>query len=127
MTITVVAYDPDWPLRFASERAALEQLLTPWLESGVHHIGSTAVPELAAKPITHHLHLTEPGSDLWRERLAFRDALRSDPALPDEYRALKLQLADAHDNIAGYTADKREFVAQVLASAGITLARALPS
>jgi GrpB-like predicted nucleotidyltransferase (UPF0157 family) len=22
---------------------------------------------------THHLHLTEPGSDLWRERLAFRD------------------------------------------------------
>lgn len=30
---------------------------------------------------THHLHLTEPGSDLWRERLAFRDAMRGNPAL----------------------------------------------
>jgi|SRR5215469_250604 len=27
------------------------------------------------------LHLTEPGSSLWRERLAFRDALRTDPLL----------------------------------------------
>ncbi len=32
---------------------------------------------------THSLHLTEPGSDLWRERLAFRDALRADEALTD--------------------------------------------
>jgi GrpB-like predicted nucleotidyltransferase (UPF0157 family) len=34
---------------------------------------------------THHLHLTEPGSDIWRERLAFRDALRADSALAAEY------------------------------------------
>lgn len=36
-----------------------------------------------------HLHLTAPGSDLWRERLAFRDALRADPELarvPCPYR-----------------------------------------
>src|SRR5262245_57231130 len=168
MTITVVAYDPDWPLSFARERVALEELLAPWLEGGVHHIGSTAVPGLAAKPIidmmagvhdlaaaapaigaltrrgyvhvphrpraywfyqtepgsdvrTHHLHLTEPGSDLWRERIAFRDALRSDPALCQEYQALKLQLADSHDDLAGYTADKREFAARVLAATGVTL------
>lgn len=29
----------------------------------------------------YHLHLTEVGSDLWRERLGFRDALRAEAAL----------------------------------------------
>lgn len=170
--IDVVAYDPDWPRRFDEERALLERVLARWLSGGVHHIGSTAVPGLAAKPIidmiagvadldearaafpvlaehgyvysphrprahrfakppsphwyecTHALHLTEPGSDLWRERLAFRDVLRADPALREEYQALKLCLARTHDvdDIAGYTADKRDFVARVLAGAGITLA-----
>jgi len=41
---------------------------------------------------THHLHLTEPGSDLWRERLTFRDTLRSDPALIAQYQQLKYDL-----------------------------------
>jgi GrpB-like predicted nucleotidyltransferase (UPF0157 family) len=173
MSISVVAYDSDWPQRFELERAILERLLGPWLAGGIHHIGSTSVPGLAAKPIidmmagvvslaeaspaiavltqqcsyehaphrpraywfykppsphwyerTHHLHLTGPGSDLWRERLAFRDALRGDPMLRDEYQALKLRLAQASgDDVAAYTADKRDFVARVLARAGITLAR----
>src|SRR5581483_12322581 len=35
------------------------------------------------------VHLTEPGSDLWRERLAFRDALRRSARLRDEYAAWK--------------------------------------
>jgi GrpB-like predicted nucleotidyltransferase (UPF0157 family) len=34
-----------------TERARLVELLTPWLVDGVEHIGSTAVPGLAAKPI----------------------------------------------------------------------------
>ena len=33
-----------------------------------------------------------PGSDLWRERLAFRDALRHDPVLVVEYTELKARL-----------------------------------
>jgi GrpB-like predicted nucleotidyltransferase (UPF0157 family) len=71
---------------------------------------------------THHLHLTQPGSALWRERLAFRDALRADPALREEYQALKLHLAQQHgDDGNGYTVDKRAFVARVLAPAGIAL------
>lgn len=44
-------YDPAWPQRFARERALLERIVAPWLEGGVHHVGSTAVPGLAAKPI----------------------------------------------------------------------------
>ena len=29
----------------------LERVLAPWLKDGIHHVGSTAVPGLAAKPI----------------------------------------------------------------------------
>ena len=47
----VVPYDPEWPRLFEAERARLEAVLAPWLERGIHHIGSTAVPGLAAKPI----------------------------------------------------------------------------
>ena len=40
----VVPYDPDWPRQFEAERARLEATLEPWLDGGIHHIGSTAVP-----------------------------------------------------------------------------------
>jgi GrpB-like predicted nucleotidyltransferase (UPF0157 family) len=46
----VVDYDPRWPLWFAEIRAHL----TPYLTDVPHvceHVGSTAVPGLAAKPI----------------------------------------------------------------------------
>ena len=46
----VVPYDPDWPRRFEEERVLLERALAPWLEGGIHHIGSTAIPGIAAKP-----------------------------------------------------------------------------
>jgi GrpB-like predicted nucleotidyltransferase (UPF0157 family) len=170
--LVVVPYDPEWPRRFEAERALLERVLEPWLEGGIHHVGSTAIPGVASKPIidmiagvrdlegaraafdplgeqsyvstphrpgiahhfskptarlsetTHGLHLTEPGSDLWRERLYFRDALRRDSSLAAEYEALKLRLAQEHnEDPAAYTAGKRAFVADVLASAGIPLGR----
>jgi GrpB protein len=38
-------------LRAASERARLAGLLEPWLAGGVEHVGSTAVPGSAAKPV----------------------------------------------------------------------------
>lgn len=70
---------------------------------------------------THALHLTVPGSDLWRERLAFRDALRADPALIAEYAELKQRLlAEAGGRV--YSArGKRAFVRRVLAGAGVEL------
>ena len=67
------------------------------------------------------LHLTVPGSVLWRERLAFRDALRADPALVAEYAAWKAE----HAGEDGYTADKRLLVMPILAKAGIELAEDL--
>lgn len=47
--VRLVDYDPDWP-RQAMERAARLRVLEPVLLA-VHHIGSTAVPGLIAKPI----------------------------------------------------------------------------
>jgi GrpB-like predicted nucleotidyltransferase (UPF0157 family) len=52
---------------------------------------------------THHLYLTEPGSALWRERLAFRDALRADPALAGEYQEWKLSHAVTTPQSNAYT------------------------
>jgi GrpB-like predicted nucleotidyltransferase (UPF0157 family) len=49
--IRVDPYDPEWPRRFEAERARLDGVLEAWLEGGIHHIGATSVPGLAAKPI----------------------------------------------------------------------------
>ena len=170
--VAVVPYDPEWPSSFETERVLLARILAPWLEDGIHHIGATSIPGLAAKPfidmmagvhdlqearaafkplrehsyvstphrpgiahhfskpsarlseLTHNLHLTEPGSDLWQERLAFRDALRADPVLAAEYAALKLRLVQDHGtDLGAYTAGKRAFVVGVLARAGFELGR----
>jgi GrpB-like predicted nucleotidyltransferase (UPF0157 family) len=165
----VEPYDPAWPQRFEAERRILEGALAPWLDGGIEHVGSTAVPGIAAKPVidmiapvrglevsraafeplaalgygyrehrpeahafakpagshwweaTHGLHLTERGSDLWRERLAFRDALRADPALAAEYQEWKQAHAHAPGAEGPYAERKFEFVSRVLAAAGIEL------
>jgi GrpB-like predicted nucleotidyltransferase (UPF0157 family) len=46
----LVPYSEEWPSRFAAVRAQLLQAFEPQ-RVGVEHIGSTAVPGLAAKPI----------------------------------------------------------------------------
>jgi GrpB-like predicted nucleotidyltransferase (UPF0157 family) len=157
--VNVEPYDPRWAEQFAAERARLEEALAPWLSGGVHHIGSTSVPGLAAKPIVDmmagvssleesraafpvlasldyvwtphrpeahrfdkpgfHLHLTEPGSALWTERLAFRDALLASPELRDEYAAWKREHFVGGDRV--YDANKRPLVLRVLADQGIDL------
>jgi len=48
--ITLVDYDPRWPLWYAEEQSHLLVALYP-LKVTLEHIGSTAVPGLAAKPI----------------------------------------------------------------------------
>jgi GrpB-like predicted nucleotidyltransferase (UPF0157 family) len=48
--IVIAAYDPAWPARFAAERERIASALGATARS-IEHIGSTAVPGLAAKPI----------------------------------------------------------------------------
>ena len=48
--VVIVEYDPGWPRRFEAARSAIEQVVGGLLVC-VEHVGSTAVPGLAAKPI----------------------------------------------------------------------------
>jgi GrpB-like predicted nucleotidyltransferase (UPF0157 family) len=170
VSVTVLPYSSTWPVLFAREANRLRVALAPWLVADVEHIGSTAVPGLAAKPIldmlapvadlgaassaipvlkelgyrhadhrpdealwfykqdgedystrTHQLHLTCPGSALWRERITFRDALREQPALVSQYQALKQALASGKGELTAYTSGKRDFVVSVLRSKGLEL------
>ena len=48
--VVISDYDPAWPEEFRREAAAIARILGDNL-TAIHHIGSTAVPGLAAKPI----------------------------------------------------------------------------
>ena len=64
-----------------------------------------------------HLHLVLPESAGYRDEIAFRDALRSDPAVRTAYADLKTRLATEHSaDREAYTEGKAEFIREVLAS-----------
>jgi GrpB-like predicted nucleotidyltransferase (UPF0157 family) len=46
----VVEYNPEWPRLYAVEKARILAAIGPWV-SGIEHVGSAAIPGLAAKPI----------------------------------------------------------------------------
>lgn len=64
---------------------------------------------------THHLHLIPYLSPLWNERIKFRNALRVNPELANQYQELKYQLAEefTHDR-EGYTKNKWPFIKKVI-------------
>ncbi len=63
---------------------------------------------------THHLHVVVHDSQAWRERLSFRDALCSNPALAARYAELKTRSAEKHaTDREAYTDAKAEFVRSV--------------
>jgi GrpB-like predicted nucleotidyltransferase (UPF0157 family) len=49
--VRLYRHDPEWARRFSEEQGALEIAIGPWVTGGIHHVGSTAVPGLDAKPI----------------------------------------------------------------------------
>jgi GrpB-like predicted nucleotidyltransferase (UPF0157 family) len=49
--VVIVPYDQAWPAHFEQEARVLERALATWLVGRVEHIGSTAIPGLAAKPV----------------------------------------------------------------------------
>jgi GrpB-like predicted nucleotidyltransferase (UPF0157 family) len=164
--IKIIQYDPTWPALFQAEAASLREALGS-LALRIDHVGSTAVPGLAAKPVidiqvsvtslasmslhsealsqlgyshvplghfdlvypffqkpaawpsTHHVHLCARGSEQERVHLAFRDYLRTHPAVAAEYLQLKSSLAAAHngetlESRERYSLSKTEFVTSVL-------------
>ena len=62
-----------------------------------------------------HLHLVESSDVQWCEYLAFRDALRSDSSLREQYAALKSDLASRYPtDRKAYTAGKHGFIQDAL-------------
>jgi GrpB-like predicted nucleotidyltransferase (UPF0157 family) len=51
MAVELVDYDPSWPEQYEQEERRLATVLGPWLDGGIHHIGSTSIPGMLAKPI----------------------------------------------------------------------------
>jgi GrpB-like predicted nucleotidyltransferase (UPF0157 family) len=49
--VRIVPYDASWPARFQAERTLLRGAIGRWITGGIHHVGSTAVQGLAAKPV----------------------------------------------------------------------------
>lgn len=159
--IRIARYDPEWPARFDRERDLLRGTIGAWAVGGIHHVGSTAVPGLDAKPIvdilvgvedlataracfeplaeleylhapylpdemhwfckpdprhrTHHLHLVPCDQPRYRDELAFRDHLRSNPERARDYAELKHRLAARFErDREGYTDAKAEFIGRAL-------------
>jgi GrpB-like predicted nucleotidyltransferase (UPF0157 family) len=160
--VVIVDYDPSWPATFQQLRDRLAATLGR-LAGTIEHVGSTAVPGLAAKPIidldvviadrgdlpaviqrlrpigyhhegnlevpgreaftspagapAHHLYVCAVGTPALDRHLAFRDALRADPALVAAYGDLKRTLAARlSDDRNAYTEAKSPFIEQVLAA-----------
>lgn len=167
--LVITAYDPAWPGAFAVEAARITAACP--VDAAVEHIGSTAVPGLAAKPVLDvlvgvgaldpdgaacvralvadgyrhrpdfeeampdrryftrstadgvriaNVHLVRRGGPMWRQTLAFRDALREDPALRAGYEAAKrAALATAPEDVHRYNDAKAPFIARTLEALGV--------
>ena len=81
--------------------------------------GRLLVLESAPEVRTVHLHIVLYESEHWRHYVAFRDALRSDPALLKQYGDLKRDLAKRfHDARKSYTSGKEAFILTALSVSG---------
>ncbi len=54
LTSKITAYDPAWPQRYEADKVLLASAFGGELVA-MHHVGSTAVPQLAGKPEIHVL------------------------------------------------------------------------
>lgn len=173
--IEVVPYNPKWPTMFEAEKKLIQSALGDNCIA-IHHIGSTSVLGLAAKPkidiialakdrekaikslgkvgYTHagewniplkcgftkrngtsvNLHMffeeNHPEIEL---NLRFRDYLRTNPDVRDEYAALKLSILGdetAHQRVGKlsfpvYTLKKSAFISKIIKNIGFNRLRVL--
>lgn len=70
--VIVVDYDPAWPRAFCEEAARIRAILAENCVA-IHHIGSTAVPGLAAKPIIDIMPVVRSLERVDLARAAFED------------------------------------------------------
>ena len=100
--------------------ARVESYITAIERAGYMHRGEQGIPGREffrrGEPRAYHLHLVVQHNAFWREHLAFRDALREQPAIRDAYATLKLDLAGQYPrDREAYIEGKGPFVRQVVA------------
>lgn len=67
---------------------------------------------------THYLHIEIIHGELWKNHISFRDYLRIDKKVVEEYSRLKKELASRYINDRNaYTAAKNDFIESILAKA----------
>jgi len=167
--IELTPYNTEWPKMADLEIKKLLDLLPKNHVIDIQHVGSTAIPNLMAKPIvdiqiavdsliackpsaievlktlgyeywaenpdperlffmkgmppfgdkrTHHVHIVEPSSKHWKEKILFRDYLSAHPEVAYDYQRLKQKLASEHPyDREQYTNKKTEFIKNVLKKA----------
>ena len=110
----------------APEISIIERRIPQLVENGYRYVQEfeKAIPErryftrIDGQPGSFHVHAVVLDSAFWRSHLAFRDALRADPALAGQYWKLKQQLAARFPNDrTAYTDAKSGFIRTVLARA----------
>jgi GrpB-like predicted nucleotidyltransferase (UPF0157 family) len=158
--VAICDYNPAWANQFADLSARIVASLQS-IVLRTEHVGSTAVPGLAAKPIVdmdvvlpssvdlprairlladlgyvhegdlgvsgreafrcpsgearHHLYVLIEGAAELRRHIAFRDALRADAVLRDEYAQLRRLLAAQYPgDREAYTQGKSTFIEAVI-------------
>jgi|HubBroStandDraft_2_1064218.scaffolds.fasta_scaffold355914_2 GrpB-like predicted nucleotidyltransferase (UPF0157 family) len=158
--VAICDYNPAWANQFADLSARIVASLQS-IVLRIEHVGSTAVPGLAAKPIVdmdvvlpssvdlprairlladlgyvhegdlgvsgreafrcpsgearHHLYVLIEGAAELRRHIAFRDALRADAVLRDEYAQLRRLLAAQYPgDREAYTQGKSTFIEAVI-------------
>lgn len=110
--IDIMAGVRDLPSSLAAREAlvSLDYVYFPYRADVMHWF---CKPSPARR--THHLHLVPVGSELWEERLLFRDYLRAEPAAAAAYGELKAALAVTHAwDREAYTDAKGPFVRSIL-------------
>ena len=105
-------------VRHLADAAIGAQLLAAdgWESLGEHGVPSRRYLRRRADGAhSHHLHLVVWGGEAWQRYLLFRDRLRAEPRLAEEYATLKRELAARHPHDrAAYTRAKAPFVEAVL-------------
>lgn len=160
LTSKINSYDSAWPLRFLADKPRLASAFGDELYA-IHHVGSTAVPRLAAKPEidvlieveahrdvqarngvllglgyvrgsdlsdghhfyrrdvdgvrTHKLHVCTRNHLAVIDMLKFRDLLRRDAVIRQQYEVLKFQLESSNTSgMAEYLQKKAPFIRAAL-------------
>lgn len=103
---TLAPYNPSWLSDFRMESIAISSALGD-IAATIHHIGSTSIPGMRAKPIIDILveiysiesvdtKTSEMVNIGYEPILAFRDYLMAHPLKAQEYSTLKRALATDH-------------------------------